>query len=98
MAAGIPVAFQSGYESYVPKTRVLVFEAGIAAAYGITFDQALRAITLTPAEILGVSDRVGSLTVGKDGDVALFDGDPFEYTTHCVAVIGQGDVVHEGAR
>ncbi|MFQ5464267.1 MAG: amidohydrolase family protein [Phycisphaerae bacterium] len=91
--AGIAVGLQSGYESYVPKTRVLVFEAGIAAANGLTFDEALATITVTPARILGVDRRVGSLEVGKDGDVALFDGDPFEYTTHCIAVIGEGVVV-----
>ncbi|MHC5111027.1 MAG: amidohydrolase family protein [Planctomycetota bacterium] len=96
--AGIPVAFQSGYESYVPKTRVLVFEAGIAAAHGLTFDEALHAITLAPAQIFGIDGRVGSLTVGKDGDVALFDGDPFEYTTHCLAVIGEGAVINTGPR
>ncbi|MGB0715297.1 MAG: amidohydrolase family protein [Phycisphaerae bacterium] len=95
---GVKVAFQSGYESYVPKTRVLLFEAGIAAANGLSFDQALRAITLTPAEILGIDQRVGSLTAGKDGDVALYDGDPFEYTTHCVAVVGEGRVIFRGRR
>jgi len=48
------------------------------------------------ARILGVGDRVGSLEVGKDGDLALYDGDPFEYTSHCVGVVIEGDVVHEG--
>lgn len=96
--AGVKVAFQSGYESYVPKTRVLLFEAGIGAANGMSFDQALRAITLAPAEIMGVADRVGSLTVGKDGDVALYDGDPFEYTTHCVGVVGEGKVISRARR
>ncbi len=93
--AGIHVALQSGYESYVPKTRVLVFEAGVAAANGLTFDEALATITITPARILGIDDRVGSLEIGKDGDVALFDGDPFEYTTHCIGVIGEGIVVSD---
>ncbi len=96
--AGIPVALQSGYESYVPKTRVVLFEAAMAAANGLSFEQALATITITPARILGIDNRVGSLAVGKDGDVALYDGDPFEYTTHCVGVVIDGQVVSEEKR
>ena len=96
--AGIPVALQAGYESYVPKTRVVLFEAAIAAANGLTFEEALATITIDAARILGVDQRVGSLTVGKDGDLALYDGDPFEYTSHCVATIIAGEIVHEGSR
>src|SRR5690606_14396058 len=79
--AGIPVALQSGYEGYVPKTRVVLFEAAMAAAYGLPFEQALATVTIDAARILGIADRVGSLEKGKDGDVAIFDGDPFEYTS-----------------
>lgn len=93
--SGIPVALQSGYESYVPKTRVVLFEAAIAAANGLTFDQALATITIDAARILGVDGRVGSLEPGKDADLALFDGDPFEYTSHCTGVIINGQVVSE---
>lgn len=95
-AAGIPFAFQSGYEGYVPKTRVVLFEAAMAAANGLAIDDALQALTLAPARLLGVADRVGSLEPGKDGDVALFDGDPFEWTTHCVGTVIGGVVVSEG--
>ena len=93
--AGIPVALQSGYESYVPKTRVVLLEAALAAANGLTFDQALATITIDAAKILGVDARVGSVEPGKDGDLALYDGDPFEYTTHCTGVIINGQVVSE---
>ena len=96
--AGIPIALQGGYEAYVPKARVVLFEAGMAAANGLSFDQALAAITIDAAEILGIADRVGSLEVGKDGDVALFDGDPFEYTTHCVGTIINGKQVSDVSR
>ena len=89
-AAGIPIAFQSGYESYVPKTRVVLWEAAIANAYGLGFEKSLRALTLGAAEILGIEDAVGSLEVGKAGDIAIFDGDPFEYTTHCTNTIIDG--------
>lgn len=97
-AAGIRFALQSGYEGYVPKTRVVLFEAGIAAANGLAFAEALAAITVDAAAILGVGDRVGSLERGKDGDVALFDGDPFEYSTHVTGVVIEGVVVSETNR
>jgi imidazolonepropionase-like amidohydrolase len=96
--AGIPFALQSGYEPYVPKTRVVLFEAGVAAANGLSFRDALAAITLDAARLLGISDRVGSLEAGKDADLALYDGDPFEYTTHCVGVIVSGVVTDTGPR
>jgi imidazolonepropionase-like amidohydrolase len=96
--AGILFAFQSGFESYVPKTRVVLYEAGVAAANGLTFDEALAAATLDAARLLGISDRVGSLEPGKDGDVALYDGDPFEYTSHVVGVVIQGEVVSQEPR
>lgn len=95
-AAGIPWALQSGFEGYVPKTRVILWEAAIAAANGLTFDQALASITINAAKIIGVSARVGSLEPGKDGDVALYDGDPFEYTSHCVGTVISGKVVSSG--
>jgi imidazolonepropionase-like amidohydrolase len=97
-AAGIPFALQSGYESYVPKTRVVLFEAGLAAANGLSFEQALASITIDAARLLGIADRAGSLEAGKDADVAVYDGDPFEYTTHCIAVVLNGGVVSETAQ
>jgi len=87
-----------GYEPYIPKTRVVLFEAGIAAANGLAFEEALASITIDAARIIGVDDRVGSLQPGRDGDVAIFDGDPFEYTTHCTAVVVNGRVVSQAAR
>ena len=91
--AGVEFAIQSGYEGYVPKVRVVLFEAGAAAGYGgLGFERALRAVTIDAARILGIDGRVGSLAVGKDGDVAMYDGDPFEYTTHCVGTVIEGEV------
>jgi imidazolonepropionase-like amidohydrolase len=98
VAAGIPVALQSGYEAYVPKTRLVLFEAAVAAGNGLTFEQALKTITIDAAKILGIAERVGSLELGKDGDVALYDGDPFEYTSHCTGCVIQGRVVSETVR
>lgn len=96
--AGIPFAIPSGHEPYFPKTRVLLMEGAMAAGYGLPFDRTLRAITLDAARILGVDHRVGSLEVGKDGDLVLFDGDPFEYTTHVCGVIIGGSLVSDACR
>lgn len=95
-AAGIPFAIQGGFEAYVPKVRVILFEAAVAAAHGLSFDAAIESITISPAKILGIQDRVGSIEIGKDADLALFDGDPFEYTTHCVGVVINGQIVSKG--
>jgi imidazolonepropionase-like amidohydrolase len=70
----------------------VLFEAAVAAAHGLSREDAIESITLSPAKILGIADRVGSIEVGKDADLALYDGDPFEYTTHCVGVIVNGKV------
>ena len=94
-AAGIAFAFQSGFEGYVPKTRVVLYEAAVAVANGLSFEDALAAITINSARIIGLEGRIGSLERGKDGDVAVFDGDPFEYTTHVCAVVINGVVVSE---
>lgn len=96
--AGIRFALQSGYETYVPKTRVALFEAALTVAYGLSFEDALAAVTSDAAEILGLGGRIGSLKPGMDADLALFDGDPFEYTSHCVGTIIDGRVVSETVR
>ncbi len=98
LKAGIPLALQSGFESYVPKTRVVLFEAGAAASNGLSFEQALAAVTISAARILGIDGRVGSLQAGKDADLALFDGDPFEFTSHVTTVIIDGQVVSQEVR
>jgi len=97
-AAGISVALQSGYEGYVPKTRVVLFEAALAAANGLSRSDALALITIDAAKILGIDKRVGSLEVGKDADIAMYDGDPFEYTTRATGTIINGRVVSEVVR
>lgn len=68
-------------------------DARNAAANGLTFEEALATVTIDAARILVVDDRVGSLQAGSDGDVVLFDGDPFEYTSHVCGVVIGGDVV-----
>ena len=97
-AKGIPFALQSGFEGYVPRTRVVLWEAGVAAANGLKFEEALSSVTIDAARLLGIEKRVGSLEAGKDADIALYDGDPFEYTSHCTGVIVNGNIVTTTAR
>ena len=71
----------------------LAAQAAIAAANGLGAERALRAITLEPARLLEVADDYGSVEVGKVADLVLFDGDPFEYTSHVLAVVSAGAVI-----
>ena len=73
--------------------RNLPYHAATAAAYGLPADEALRAITLYPAQILGVADRIGSLEPGKDATLIVTTGDPLEITTHVTAAYIQGRAV-----
>lgn len=93
--AGITIAIQSGYEAYVPKTRVILYEAAIAVANGLSFNDGLKSITINAAKIIGQDDRIGSIEKGKDADIVIFDGDPFEYLTHVCTVITNGEVTHQ---
>ena len=82
--AGVAVAIignAGGGDEEAFNVRNIRFEAGNAVAYGADRNDALRAITLAPAELFGVADRVGSLTPGKEGDVVIWSGDPFEFAT-----------------
>ena len=82
--AGVAVALignAGGGDEEAFNVRNVRYEAGNAVAYGMSHDDALRAITLTPAEIFGVADRVGSLQPGRDADVVVWSGDPFEFAT-----------------
>ena len=71
-------------------TRNLPYEAAMARAYGLPADVALRAITLSPAEIFGVADRVGALAVGKDADVFVATGDIMDTRTQVTHVFVDG--------
>jgi imidazolonepropionase-like amidohydrolase len=94
---GVNVTIGTGYEGYVPKTRVLRHEAAMAAVNGLGRDRALRAVTLDAAKLLGISDRFGSIEVGKAADLVLYDGDPFEHATHVTFTLIDGQVVWDRA-
>ena len=91
--AGVQVALignAGGGDEEAFNVRNLKQEAGNAVAYGMTWDDALRAVTLTPAELFGVADRVGSLQAGREGNVVVWSGDPFEFTTRAEHVFVRG--------
>jgi imidazolonepropionase-like amidohydrolase len=76
--AGVKVSL---LETQTENSRNLRQQAGNAVAYGMTWEQALRAVTLTPAEAFGVAERYGSLETGKVANVVVWTGDPFEFST-----------------
>jgi imidazolonepropionase-like amidohydrolase len=91
----VPLALGTGFEGYVPKTRVLRHEAAIALVNGLGYERTLRAVTLEPARLLGIDEQRGSLQEGKAADLVLYDGDPFEHTTHVTHTIIDGRVVYD---
>lgn len=93
----IPTAICTAFEGYVPKTRVLRYEAAMAAVNGLGHERALRSITLDAAKILGIDDQYGTIEPGKIADLVLYDGDPFEHSTHVTHTIMAGRVVHDRA-
>jgi len=93
----LPLAICTAFEGYVPKTRVLRYEAAMAAVNGLGFDRALRSITLDAAKILGIDEQYGSLEIGKVADLVLYDGDPFEHSTHVTHTILGGRVIYDRA-
>lgn len=69
--------------------------AAMAMKEGLTFNEALEAITINPAEIIGIDERVGSLKEGKDGDLVILNGSPFEIATKTIYTIINGEVVYK---
>jgi imidazolonepropionase-like amidohydrolase len=98
--AGVKVvllANGSGGEE-VFNVRNLKYDAGVAVSYGLAWDDALRAVTLTPAEVLGVANRVGSLQAGRDANVVVWSGDPFEFATRVEHVFIRGREIADPSR
>lgn len=91
--AGVKVAITTDH----PVTRIqdLPICAGFAAREGLGIEEGLKAITINAAEICNVSDRVGSIEIGKDADVAIFDGNPMEVFTKTLYTIIDGEIVYE---
>ena len=85
--AGVKVAIRTKESENV---RNLPYNAGFAAAYGLGKEEALRAVTIVPAEIFGVDDRLGSIEQGKNATLFVCDGDPFEPATQIKQVFIDG--------
>jgi imidazolonepropionase-like amidohydrolase len=90
--AGVKVAIQTDATWAV---RFLTFNAALAVREGMPEEEALRAITINAAEIIGVDDRVGSLEVGKDADIVVFSGHPFDYRSVTELVLVDGTVAYQ---
>lgn len=90
--AGVKVCIQVDGKS---NTWWLPIHAGVAVREGMPEADAFRAITLHPAQLLGVDDRMGSIEVGKDADLSVFDGHPFHTYTRCEKVIIEGKIVFD---
>ena len=78
----------------VSKIQFLPICAGLAVKEGMSMEDGFCAITLSAAKICGVDDRVGSLTVGKDGDIAIFDGNPMEVFTKTLCTVIEGKIAY----
>lgn len=98
--AGVPFAIRSksGTASSATNSRNLPFEAATAAAFGLPEDVALRAVTLAPAEILGVADQLGSLEVGKRANLVITAGDLLQPTTPVLSLFIDGKPVSTANR
>jgi len=89
--AGVKVALASGAQ---PESIDLLTAATFAVRHGMPCDEALKAITLTPAEIVGVAERVGSLEKGKDADLVILTGEPFKIQSTVDKTLINGRIVY----
>ena len=85
-------------DDQVFNVRNIKYDAGVAVAYGLSWDDALRSITLTPAEVFGVANRIGSLQPGRDANIVVWSGDPFEFATRVEHVLIRGREVEGPSR
>ncbi len=88
---GVPFAL-SGHGAADPAAR-LAYQGGLAMRGGLSLEAALAAVTLAPARMIGIDDRVGSLEVGKDADLLLWSGTPFQPTSRIIGVMLDGRLV-----
>ena len=92
----VPFVFQvSGSTFSTLGTNYLWYQAAVAVKYGMDKEDALQAITLRPAQMLGVDRFVGSLEVGKDADIAVLSGDPMDVNTWVDYTVVSGKVVYD---
>jgi len=90
--AGVKVAIMTDHP--IVPIQYLSLLAALAVRGGMDEEEALKAITINPAQILGIADRVGSLEVGKDADIIVLSGHPFDWRTKVELVLVNGEVVY----
>jgi imidazolonepropionase-like amidohydrolase len=88
--AGVRFCIASNGRGAETNERNIGYEAGLAAGYGLPKDEALKAVTLYPAQILGVADRLGSLEIGKAATLIVTNGDPLDFPTQVEAAFIDG--------
>jgi len=88
-ATGVEIVVANVAEGY--RVRELRYLAGDAVAYGLPWSEALKAVTINPARVFGIADRAGSLEPGKDADVVVWSGDPFEPLSQPKAILIKGE-------
>ncbi len=93
--AGIEYAMMTDHP--VTPEQYLPICTAVAVREGASEESALKAITINAAKITGIADRVGSIEVGKDADIAVFSGHPFDFRSRCVLTLVNGKVAHEEA-
>ncbi|MHC4285285.1 MAG: amidohydrolase family protein, partial [Planctomycetota bacterium] len=76
-------------------TQYLPMNAAYAVRYGMDEEEAFRAITIYPAKLLGVDDRIGSVEQGKDADLVILSGEPFDFRSRVEKVVVNGKIVYE---
>lgn len=91
--AGIEYAMMTDHP--VTPEQYLPICTAVAVREGASEEGALKAITINAAKITGIADRVGSIEVGKDADIAVFSGHPFDFRSRCVLTLVNGKVAHE---
>lgn len=94
--AGVKYAFQT--DQFLYGTSYLWYQAATAVRNGLSRSEALRAVTLAPAEILGLGNRIGSLEKGKDGNVVVLTGDPLDAQSWVDLVLIEGRVVYDRSK
>lgn len=98
--AGVKIALASfgygtGYTGSFYHGRWLLLEAALATGFGLSDEDALKAVTINPAEILGVADRIGSIELGKDADIIILNGHPLNIKSWVEQVLVKGEVVYK---
>lgn len=98
--AGVKIALASfgygtGYTGSSYQGRWLLLEAALATGFGLSEEDALKAVTINPAEILGVADRIGSIEPGKDADIIILDGHPLHFKSWVEKVLIEGELVYK---